>query len=62
MNIADQLQEMGVHIEVKCPTHHPDPDKSHTLTEYCEDARIQWVHLTGSVTTTPETGTVQYMN
>ena len=62
MNIVDQLQEMGVHIEVKCPTHYPDPDKSHTLTEYCDDARIQWVQLTGSATTTPETGTVQYMN
>ena len=62
MNIADQLQEMGVHIEVKCPPHYPAPDKSHTRTESCAAARIQWVQLTGSVTTTPETGTVQYTN
>ena len=53
MKIADQLEAMGVHVEVKCPSHHPDPDTSHTLTEYCDDARIQWVQMSGSVTKTP---------
>jgi hypothetical protein len=65
MKLADQLQKMGVHVEVKCPSHHElagGPDKSHTLTEYCEDARIQWVQMSGSVlrrhaaTKTPEEG------
>ena len=55
MKIADQLQKMGVHVEVKCPIHH-DPDASHTLTEHCGDARIQWVQMRGSITKTPEEG------
>ena len=55
MELADQLQKMGVHIEVKCPSHHT-PDTSHTLTEYCDDARIQWVQMSGSITKTPEEG------
>jgi hypothetical protein len=56
MTVIDQLQKMGVHIEVKCPTHYPDPDKSHTLTEFCDDARIQWVQMSGSITKKPEEG------
>jgi hypothetical protein len=60
MNIADQLQEMGVHVEVKCLDHYElagGPERSHTLTEYChEHARIQWVQMSGSVTKTPEQG------
>jgi hypothetical protein len=62
MKLADQLQKMGVHVEVKCPSHHElagGPDKSHTLTEYCEDARIQWVQMRGSghsIIKTPEEG------
>ena len=55
MKLADQLEAMGVHVEVKCPDH-MEPDESHTLTEYCEDARIQWVQMSGSVTKTPEEG------
>jgi hypothetical protein len=58
MTIADQLQKMGVHIEVKCPSHH-DPDISHALTDFCDltdDARVQWVQMSGSVTKTPEEG------
>ena len=55
MNLPDQLEAMGVHVEVKCPSHHT-PDVSHTLTEYCKDARIQWVQMSGSVTKTPEQG------
>lgn len=58
MKLADQLEAMGVHVEVKCPDH-MEPDESHTLTEYCEDARIQWVQMRGSgvsITKTPEEG------
>ena len=56
MKLADQLEEMGVHVEVKCPDH-MEPDKSHTLTEYCDEhARIQWVQMRGSITKTPEEG------
>ncbi len=57
MKLAEQLEEMGVHLEVKCPSRQPDPDKSHTLTEYCDEhARIQWVQMRGSITKTPEEG------
>jgi len=58
MNLPDQLRKMGVHVEVKCPSHH-DPDISHTFSELCKDARIQWVQMSGSghsIIKTPEEG------
>jgi hypothetical protein len=56
MNLPDQLEAMGVHIEVKC-LDHTEPDKPHTLTDAChKHARIQWVHMRGSITKTPEQG------
>jgi len=56
MNLPDQLEAMGVHIEVKC-LDHTEPDKFHTLTDAChKHARIQWVHMRGSITKTPEQG------
>jgi len=56
MTLAEQLEKMGVHVEVKCPDG-MEPDKSHTLTEYCDEhARIQWVQIRGSITKTPEEG------
>jgi len=58
MTVIHQLQKMGVHIEVKCPEHYPDPDESHTLTEFCDEqlTRIQWVQMSGSFTKKPEEG------
>ena len=56
MNLPDQLEAMGVHVEVKC-LDHTEPDKPHTLTDAChKHARIQWVHMRGSITKTPEEG------
>ena len=56
MNLPDQLEAMGVHVEVKCLAH-MEPDTPPTLTDACHThARIQWVHMRGSITKTPEQG------
>jgi hypothetical protein len=59
MKIPDQLEAMGVHVEVKC-LDHMEPDESHTLTDVChEHTRIQWVQMRGSghsIIKTPEEG------
>ena len=45
MTLAEQLEKMGVHVEVKCASHR-NPENSHTLTKDCDkDATVEWIRI-----------------